>query len=244
MFVNPIACIAIIPAVLALLPHDRPAAVRANFDLVGGMLASGGMLALVFALVKAPNQGWGAAMTWWEFAGAAVLLAAFLVNERLVRNPLLPLSLFRTRGMLAADIAGFVGFSGMLAMFYFLTLYMQNVLGYSPITAGAAYLPLTLAVGVSSGMGAKLLSKVGSRPVIMVGALICRGPSKLVPADRRRAWPGHHVGRCHQPDHAPDRARPRPGARVHERLPACAADGCLAHRRRRPDRTSGRQYPR
>jgi len=172
MFVNPIACALIIPAVLAVLPHDRPSAASARFDLVGGLLATGGMLALVFALVQAPDQGWGAARTWWELAGAAVLLAAFLLNERLARDPLLPLGIFRTRGLLAANVTGFVGFSGLLAMFYFLTLYMQNVLGYSPVKAGAAYLPLTFAVGVSSGIGAKLLTKFGSRPVIVAGALI------------------------------------------------------------------------
>jgi predicted MFS family arabinose efflux permease len=130
------------------------------------------MLALVFALVKAPGQGWGAARTWGELAVAAVLLAAFLVNERLTRDPLLPLGIFRTRGLLAANVTGFVGFSGLLAMFYFLTLYMQNVLGYSPVEAGAAYLPLTFAVGISSGIGAKLLTRLGSRPVIVAGALI------------------------------------------------------------------------
>jgi EmrB/QacA subfamily drug resistance transporter len=172
MFVNPIACAVIIPAVLAVLPRDRPSAVSAKFDLVGSLLVTGGMLVLVFALVQAPNQGWGSAKTWLELAGAAVLLAAFLVNERITRDPLLPLGIFATRGLLAANITGFVGFSGLLAMFYFLTLYMQNVLGYSPIEAGAAYLPLTFAVGISSGIGAKLLIKIGSRPVIVAGALI------------------------------------------------------------------------
>jgi EmrB/QacA subfamily drug resistance transporter len=172
MFVNPIACAVIIPAALAVLPHDRPAATGARFDLLGSLLATGGMLALVFALVKAPDQGWGAAATWWELAGAAVLLAAFGVNERMTRDPLLPLGIFRTRGLLAANVTGFVGFSGLLAMFYFLTLYMQNVLGYSPVKAGVAYLPLTFAVGVSSGIGAKLLTRMGSRPVIMAGALM------------------------------------------------------------------------
>jgi EmrB/QacA subfamily drug resistance transporter len=172
MFVNPIACAVIIPAALAVLPNDRPAATSAKFDLLGSLLATGGMLTLVFALVKAPDQGWGAATTWWEFAGAAVLLAAFLVNERMTRDPLLPLGIFRTRGLLAANVTGFVGFSGLLAMFYFLTLYMQNVLGYSPVKAGAAYLPLTFAVGVSSGIGAKLATKTGSRPVIAAGAVI------------------------------------------------------------------------
>ena len=172
MFVNPIACAVIIPAVLAVLPHDRPSAASGRFDLPGSLLATGGMLALVFALVKAPGQGWGAATTGWELAVAAVLLAAFLVNERLTRDPLLPLGIFRTRGLLAANVTGFVGFSGLLAMFYFLTLYMQNVLGYSPVEAGAAYLPLTFAVGISAGIGAKLLTKLGSRPVIVAGALI------------------------------------------------------------------------
>jgi predicted MFS family arabinose efflux permease len=90
----------------------------------------------------------------------------------MTRDPLLPLGIFRTRGLLAANITGFIGFSGLLAMFYFLTLYMQNVLGYSPVKAGAAYLPLTFAVGVSSGVGAKLLTRIGSRPVIAAGALI------------------------------------------------------------------------
>jgi predicted MFS family arabinose efflux permease len=101
-----------------------------------------------------------------------VLLAAFLMNERMTRDPLLPLGIFRTRGLLAANVTGFVGFAGLLAMFFFLTLYMQNVLGYSPIEAGAAYLPLTFAVGISAGIGAKLATKIGSRPVIAVGALI------------------------------------------------------------------------
>jgi len=172
MFVNPIACAVIIPATLAVLPHDGPSAARAKFDLLGSLLATGGMLALVFALVKAPDQGWGAARTWWELAAAAVLLAVFGVNERMTRDPLLPLGIFRTRGLLAANVTGFVAFAGLLAMFFFLTLYMQNVLGYSPIEAGAAYLPLTFTVGISAGIGAKLATKIGSRPVIVAGAFI------------------------------------------------------------------------
>ncbi len=172
MFVNPIACALIVPAVLAVMPADRPAATRTRFDLAGGALVTGGMLLLVFALVKAPTQGWGAAATWLEFAGAAALLAAFVATERFVRDPILPLSTFRIRGLAAANVTGLVGFAGMLTMFFFLTLYMQTVLGYSPLAAGAAYLPLTFGVGVSSGIGAKLLTKLGSRAVICAGALI------------------------------------------------------------------------
>ena len=102
------------------------------------------MLLLVFALVKAPDQGWGSARTIAELAGALALLAAFVVNERRSANPLLPLSIFRVKGLAAADATQLIAFAGFLAMFFFLTLYMQNVLGYSPIQTGAAYLPLTL----------------------------------------------------------------------------------------------------
>jgi predicted MFS family arabinose efflux permease len=172
MFVNPIACALIIPAALAVLPRDQPATTRARFDLAGSALVTSGMLLLVFALVRAPSQGWGATTTWLELSGAAALLAAFLVAECFVSDPILPVSIFRIRGLAAANVTGLVGFAGMLAMFFFLTLYMQTVLGYSPLAAGAAYLPLTFGVGVSSGIGSRLLTELGSRAVIFAGALI------------------------------------------------------------------------
>jgi predicted MFS family arabinose efflux permease len=172
MFVNPIACVLVIPAVLVLLPHDRPAAQTSRFDLPGTAVVTGGMLLLVYALIEAPSQGWGAARTWWELAGAAVLLVCFAVRERYAREPILPLSIFRVPGLAAANLTGLTGFAGMLSMFYFLTLYMQRVLGYSPVAAGAAYLPLTFGVGIAAGIGAKLVTKVGSRAVICAGALI------------------------------------------------------------------------
>ncbi|REG00307.1 EmrB/QacA subfamily drug resistance transporter [Asanoa ferruginea] len=172
MFVNPIACVLVIPAVLALLPRDLPAARTARFDLLGSVVVTGGTLLLVYALIKAPDQGWGATRTWLELAGAAVLLGSFVLIERSARDPILPLNIFRVPGLAAANLTGLIGFAGMLSMFYFLTLYMQTVLGYSAIAAGAAYLPLTVGVGIGAGIGAKLLTKVGSRAVICTGALV------------------------------------------------------------------------
>ncbi len=99
-------------------------------------------------------------------------MACFVLRERRAREPILPLNIFRVPGLAAANLTGLIGFAGMLSMFYFLTLYMQNVLGYSPITAGAAYLPLTFAIGVSAGVGSKLLTRIGTRAVISVAALI------------------------------------------------------------------------
>lgn len=175
MFVNPLAVALVIPAALALLPRDRPAARSARFDVLGSGLVTGGMLLLVYALVKAPDQGWGATSTLLQLTGAAALLLGFVAVERLSSDPILPLDLFRVRGLAAANLTGLIGFAGMLSMFYFLTLYLQNVLGYSPIAAGAAYLPLTVGVGVSSGIASKLLARLGSRVVISVGALVAAG---------------------------------------------------------------------
>jgi EmrB/QacA subfamily drug resistance transporter len=180
MFVNPIAAALVIPAVLALLPRDRPTARTGRFDLLGSVVVTGAMLLLVYALIKAPDQGWGSTRTVLELAGAAVLLACFVGVERLSRNPILPLEIFRVRGLAAANLTGLIGFAGMLSMFYFLTLYMQNVLGYSPIQAGAAYLPLTFGVGVSAGVASKLLTRIGSRAVISVGALLAAGGLALL----------------------------------------------------------------
>jgi EmrB/QacA subfamily drug resistance transporter len=175
MFVNPIACVLVIPAIVAILPRDLPADRTNRFDLLGSLVVTGGMLLLVYALIKAPSQGWGAAATGLELAGAVLLLACFVVIERTARDPILPLSIFRVPGLAAANLTGLIGFAGVLSMFYFLTLYMQNVLGYSPVVAGAAYLPLTVAIGISAGVGSKLLTKVGSRAVICAGALIAAG---------------------------------------------------------------------
>lgn len=186
MFVNPIACVLVIPAVVALLPRDLPAARTTRFDLFGSLVVTGAMVLLVYALIKAPDQGWDAASTWLELSGAGLLLAGFVLIERTARDPILPLSIFRVPGLAAANLTGLIGFAGVLSMFYFLTLYMQNVLRYSPIAAGAAYLPLTFAIGISAGIGSKLLTRVGSRAVISAGALIAAGGLLLlgrVPVD-------------------------------------------------------------
>jgi EmrB/QacA subfamily drug resistance transporter len=172
MFVNPVAAVLVLGGIFALISGERQHARLADFDIRGTVLGTGGMLLLVFALVKAPDQGWGSTSTIAELGGAVALLAAFVVNERRVSNPLLPLSIFRIKGVAAADATQLIAFAGFLAMFFFLTLYMQNVLGFSPIQTGASYLPLTFGVGISAGITSQLLPRFGTRPVIVAGALI------------------------------------------------------------------------
>ncbi|MFL6110288.1 MAG: MFS transporter [Catenulispora sp.] len=172
MFVNPPFCAAIIVSALRMFEPEDKRVVLKGLDLVGAFLATAGMLLLVFALVKAPDQGWGSGRTLLELAGAGVLLVAFVLNERITANPLLPLSVFRIRGLAAADVTQLVGVAGFISMFFFLTLYMQNVLGYSPIRTGLAYVPVTVGVGIGAGMAPKLVGRIGTRPVVVAGSLI------------------------------------------------------------------------
>jgi EmrB/QacA subfamily drug resistance transporter len=172
MFVNPIAAVLVLAGVFRLLsPDPRPSRLQ-DFDLRGAVLATAGMLLLVYTLVKAPDAGWGSARTIGELAGAFGLLGAFVINERRVKNPLAPLSIFRINGLGFADVTQLVAFAGFLALFFFVTLYMQNVLRFSAIQAGAAYLPLTFAIGIAAGVSSQLISRIGTRPLIVGGALI------------------------------------------------------------------------
>jgi len=175
LFVNPPIALLLLGAIFWLITGERRHARLQSFDITGAVLVTGAMLLLVYTLVKAPDQGWGTARTIGEFAGAFVLLAAFVINEQRSKNPLVPLSIFRVKGLAAADVTQLIALAGFLSMFFFLTLYMQNVLGYSPIKAGAAYLPLTAGVAVSAGISSQLLARIGTRPVIVTGALIAAG---------------------------------------------------------------------
>jgi EmrB/QacA subfamily drug resistance transporter len=173
--VKPPLCAVVLAGAFILLADDRRRGRLAHFDVLGALLATAGTLLLVYALVRAPVVGWGSARTIGELAGSAVLLAAFIVNEQRSRNPLLPLSIFRIKGLAAADVTQLVGIAGLFAMFFFLTLYLQNILGYSPIRTGLSYLPVTAGVGLSAGMTPRLLSRVGTRPVFVTGTLVAGG---------------------------------------------------------------------
>jgi EmrB/QacA subfamily drug resistance transporter len=174
-FVNPIACALLFMPVFRLVEGERSRRRLANFDAAGAVLVTGGMLLLVYALVRAPIVGWSSARTIGELAGAGALLVVFVLNELRQRAPLAPLSIFRINGLGFSNVTQLLLFAGVLALFFFLTLYMQNVLGYSPIQTGLAYLPLCLVVIVSSAISSQLLSRMGTRPVMIVGAIIAAG---------------------------------------------------------------------
>jgi predicted MFS family arabinose efflux permease len=143
-----------------------------NFDAAGAVLVTGGMLLLVYGLVRAPVTGWGSGRTIGVLAAAAVVLTAFVVNERRQPAPLAPLSIFRINGLGFSNVTQLVAFAGFLALFFYVTLYMQNVLHYSALQTGVAYLPLCGIAVVGAGVASQLLGRIGTRPVIVGGAMI------------------------------------------------------------------------
>ena len=171
-YVNvPVAIIAGVGA-RTLLSGARSAEPKGNFDLLGAVLVTAGMLLLVYSLVRAPEVGWGSVQTIVGLTGAGLILCLFTANELRTRDPLVPFSIFRVKGLAAANATQLISFSGLYSMFFFLSLYMQTVLGYSPIQTGLAYLPVTAGFIVSAGIVTQLLPRIGTRPVIITGALI------------------------------------------------------------------------
>jgi EmrB/QacA subfamily drug resistance transporter len=175
LFVNVPVCVLIVSAAMRLVAGERRRARLVSFDVPGAVLVTSGMLLLVYTLVKAPDAGWGNRHTIGELSTAAVLLAAFLLVQQRSRNPLFPFSIFRVKGLAAADATQLIAFAGFLSVFFFLTLYMQNVLGYTPIQSGSAYLPVTAGIILAAGASGQLVPRVGTRPIIVAGALIAAG---------------------------------------------------------------------
>ncbi|MCZ0997409.1 MFS transporter [Streptomyces mirabilis] len=172
LFVNIPVCVLIVAAAFRLVPGDQRRIRRGTFDIPGAVLVTAAMLLLVYALVKAPDAGWGTRHTIGELGTAALLLVAFAVVERRTRNPLFPFGIFRIKGLAAADATQLIAFAGFLSVFFFLTLYMQNVLGYTPIQSGSAYLPVTAGIVLAAGASSQLIPRIGTRPIIVAGTLI------------------------------------------------------------------------
>jgi EmrB/QacA subfamily drug resistance transporter len=171
-FVNLPVCALDLVVVFRLVAGEQRRPRLAHFDALGALLATGAMLLLIYTIIKAPDVGWGTARTIGGLGAAAVLFAVFALNEARHPNPLFPFSILRIKGLAAADLTQVIAMAGFYAMFFFVTLYMQTVLGFSRIQAGAAYIPTTLGVAIASGVASKLFVRTGTRPIIVAGALL------------------------------------------------------------------------
>jgi EmrB/QacA subfamily drug resistance transporter len=173
-FVNvPVGAAALVLTPL-LIAESRDATAE-SYDIPGAVLVTSGLVALVYALTQANDYGWGSVETVGFFATSAVLLGAFLVWEARAKDPLMPFSIFRLRTLVGANVAGLILGTAMFGMFLMLTLYMQQVLGYSPLRTGVAYLTVAGTAIVWSALAAQLVTRIGVKPVLVVGMTALTG---------------------------------------------------------------------
>jgi EmrB/QacA subfamily drug resistance transporter len=154
---------------LRYVPNSRAEERPETYDAAGAVTVTGGLLVLVYAIVKAQTYGWGSAKTLGLFLLAVILLAAFVAVERRSRAPLIRLGIFRMRSLSGSNAAMLLVASGLFAMFYFASLYQQQILGYGPLKAGLAFVPFTLGIIVGAGASQALISRIGIRAVTYIG---------------------------------------------------------------------------
>ncbi len=253
-YVNVPVGIAVFIASMRIVPESKDAHAHKSYDVAGAVTVTAGLLALVYGIVKAQEKGWTSLHTGGFFALAVALLIAFVVIERRSAEPLVRLSIFRVRTVRAANVVMFLVAAGLFAMFYFNTLYLQRVLGYSALEAGLAFLPFTAGIIIGAGSlteprpearrargSAHRDADGGRRPAPLHAA----AAGRLV---RHRPPPGDHArvdrnGAHVRPDHAHrDERHPRgrrgPGLRPLQHL---AADRRRA-RSRDPRDALGRRH--
>jgi EmrB/QacA subfamily drug resistance transporter len=159
-----------------LIPESRSESATRHFDAAGAVSVTAGLTVLVYALVDAVDVGWGSAQTIGLLALSALLIGAFVAIELRSASPLVPFRIFRMRTLTGANVVGLLVGASLFSAFFFISLYMQQVLGYSPIKAGLSYLPLALAIIVAAGIGSQLVTRIGFKPVLAAGmAFIAAG---------------------------------------------------------------------
>jgi len=166
--------IGLIAAAIApsLIAESRSDAARRHFDLAGGVSITAGLSLLVYALLDANSAGWGSARTIGLLIAAVALIAAFIAIELRSRSPLVPFRIFRLRTLRGANVVGLLVGASLFSMFFFISLYMQQVLGYSPIKAGLSYLPLAVSIILSAGIASQLVTRIGFKQVTAMGMLL------------------------------------------------------------------------
>ena len=165
--------VAVFALSLGLLPASRGHVLQGRLDVAGAVTVTASLMLAVYAIVNGNESGWTSAQTLGLLAGAAVLMGAFLVIEARVASPLVPLGLFRLRNVATANVVGVLWAAAMFAWFFLSALYLQLVLGYSPLEVGLAFLPANLIMGaLSLGLSAKLVMRFGMRAPLVTGMLL------------------------------------------------------------------------
>ncbi|MGA4955447.1 MFS transporter [Streptomyces lavendulocolor] len=157
-----------------------------RLDLPGAVLVTGGLAAVAYGIVQTEQAGWGAPSTLGPLLGGVALLAAFVAVEARAKAPLMPLKVFRSRAVTAANVSMVVNGSASFGMWFFMTVYAQNVLGYTPLQAGLALVPSSVSVIVGSKLAPRLMVTTGARNLAVIGTLVAAtgfGWQSLMEAD-------------------------------------------------------------
>jgi predicted MFS family arabinose efflux permease len=174
-FINlPIGIAAVVLA-LRYVQNSRAEERPETVDVAGAVTVTAGLLVLVYDIVKAQQYGWTSARTLGLGALALLLLAAFVVIESRSRAPLIRLDIFRVRSLTASNTAMLFVMSGLFAMFYFASLYVQDVLGYGPLKAGLAFLPVTAGIVIGAGLSQVAIKAMSARYVPLIGVVLAAG---------------------------------------------------------------------
>jgi EmrB/QacA subfamily drug resistance transporter len=169
LWVNvPVALIAL-ALTPGLIPESRSESATRHFDAAGAVTVTAGLSVLAYAFLDASSAGWGSAKIISLLAASVALIGAFVAIELRSAAPLVPFRIFRLRTLTGANVVGILLGASLFSMFFFISLYMQQVLGYSAIHAGLSYLPLALTIIVAAGIGGQLVTRFGFKPILAAG---------------------------------------------------------------------------
>lgn len=169
-FVNvPVGLLVVIAASYLLPHHIGEEKKKIKLDNFGALLATGSMMSLVYALSRVPVSGWGSRSFLGFMALSAVLLMLFLRDEAKSDHPMLPLALFKSRNVTGGNLIALIIASSMFSMFFFMTLYVQTILGFSPIKSGVSFLIVPFIVAIFAGIASQLVAKIGYKPLLVIG---------------------------------------------------------------------------
>ncbi|MFI9102810.1 MFS transporter [Streptomyces fildesensis] len=193
LFVNvPIGLLIAFLAPLFINESDRQ---TGRFDILGAITSTGGMASLVYGFIRAADSGWKDPVTLAAFGAAVVLLSLFVVVERRAADPITPLRMFADRNRSGTYVIMLSLAAAMFGMFFFIVLFVQNVLGYSPIDSGLAFLPITVAIVTGAGLSTRLLPVLGPKPFLVTGTLLTgAGMAWLTRLDPGSGYPGGVLG--------------------------------------------------
>jgi EmrB/QacA subfamily drug resistance transporter len=171
-FINIPIGIAVYMGIRTYVPAHVQEETDKNLDVPGALLVTSGLISLVYALVEAPAWGWTNSNTIMLFTLSAALLVAFIINESKAKHPLMPLSIFKIRNVSGANLMMVPVMAGLMGMFFFISLYIQGTLHYSPVETGLSFLPIPIIIGVTSTLAPRLVGKIGFKPLLIGGTIL------------------------------------------------------------------------